>query len=485
MAPPATLTVIARNISRDAFTPILNSSLPTWNDQQANTYEPTEITNVLAQQAATLMDVVPLIHPVSSSGWSYRTRFFGPTLQCNIANSTEQRVFDNVTQTFESQNDTWVFADSKNTNFSELSKKLVWSSWCYFCPGNSPNGWSPTVFTYGNIYNPYITPQIWVQTSTSGIVCNSMNASFDITVSSIGGRQQITQNAISVVGNYELPFISVSDEETIISTQNTTSATGGERSIKWSPYLTHVYAIGALLSGTIALEDAVHGDASSREHWRTEGSSSVIFTGLVACDEIANGAWRNVTTLIQPTVAGAQAAFDNAFPSQPWMCRNRTLAAGIQDLANNISISYLSSLALSNLSAVPHLIITSDTDNFYEYHPLWLFISYGVALLFSAIATAIGFYALYVNGTSHSNSFSAIVATTRNPQLDTLMKGSSLGSDPMSTDNEKMKLKFGPLLSTPNDDQTKIVVGGCENTLHVAFGFEENIGALKKGAMYR
>lgn len=312
-----------------------------------------------------------------------------------------------------------------------------------------------------------------------------MNASFDITVSSIGGRQQITQNAITVIGNYELPFINISDEEITVSTQNTTSAKGGEQSIKWNPYLAHLYALGALLSGNIKLDDAVHGDASSREHWLTEESSSVVFTGLVACDEIANSAWRNVTTLIQPTIAGAQSTFDNTFPSQPWMCRNRTLAAGIQDLANNISISYLSSLALSSLSAFPHLIVTSDTDNFYEYHPLWLFISYGVALFFSAIATVIGFYALYVNGASHSTSFSAIVATTRNPQLDVLLKGSSLGADPMMTDKEKTRLRFGPLLSTPNEAESKITGAGREEPPHVAFGFEENVGTLRKGEIYK
>jgi len=480
--------VIARNISREGFVPILDSSLPTWNAQKTDIYEATEVTNVLAQQAATVIDVVPLSNPVSSSGWSYRVQFFGPTLQCNIANSTEQRVFDNVTQTFESQNDTWTFSGMTSKNFTGVSKKLVWSSWCYWCPSTTPNTWSPTVLTYGTVYKPYVTPQLWVQTATSGIVCNSVNATFDVTVSSIGGRQEVIQNSVTILGTYNTPYISISDSEVTAATSTSISAKGGERSVKWSPFFAHLYAMGALLSGTISLVDSTRADDASNPRWVTSGSSNLIFTGLLACNEIANSPWKNVTSLVISDRASAAKAYENTFPAQSWMCRNQTLAAGIQDLANNITISYLSSQALSNFTT-SQLIETSDTDNFYQYHPLYLVVSYGVGLFFAAFAALVGFYALYVNGVSHSTSFSAFVATTRNPELDLLLKGASLAADPMKTDVEETKLRFGALMSGRGEIKSATVeqglVGGSHEAPHVAFGFEGNVATLKKGGLYR
>ena len=76
------------------------------------------------------------------------------------------------------------------------------------------------------------------------------------------------------------------------------------------------------------------------------------------------------------------------------------------------------------------------------------------------------------NRVSRSTSFSAMIATTRNPQLDRLVEGSSLRALSLEKEMRETKLKFGELMG---DGRVKE---------HVGFGFEENILNLGKGGTY-
>jgi hypothetical protein len=105
----------------------------------------------------------------------------------------------------------------------------------------------------------------------------------------------------------------------------------------------------------------------------------------------------------------------------------------------------------------------------YHYSPKYLLISYGIGLLFSLISAVFGLYAFYTNGVVHSTSLSAIIATTRNPDLDVLAEGHSLGALPLSEKMRNVKLRFGAMK------------GEMER---VALGREENVVGLKKGGVY-
>jgi hypothetical protein len=59
VAPPATLTVRAKNLTSEAFIPKLNYSLPSW-DVSPGVWEATSVTNRVALQSAFSLDVVPL-----------------------------------------------------------------------------------------------------------------------------------------------------------------------------------------------------------------------------------------------------------------------------------------------------------------------------------------------------------------------------------------------------------------------------------------
>jgi hypothetical protein len=97
----------------------------------------------------------------------------------------------------------------------------------------------------------------------------------------------------------------------------------------------------------------------------------------------------------------------------------------------------------------------------------------------AAVVTAIiimiaGFYALWSNGISHSSSFSGIICTTRNKDLDDWAKGHYLGSEPLDKSIAKQKLQYG-LLAFDGDKE------GMGDARHAAFGFPGNVVRLRKG----
>ena len=71
-------------------------------------------------------------------------------------------------------------------------------------------------------------------------------------------------------------------------------------------------------------------------------------------------------------------------------------------------------------------------------------------------------------------------------ELDSLSTRSSLGADPRKVDLQNTRLKLGPLLNPIDEPRNKGEVYGhvTDDVPHVAFGFEENVGKLRKGALY-
>ncbi|KAF7853649.1 hypothetical protein EAF04_010640 [Stromatinia cepivora] len=494
VAPAATLTIVARNISEEVRLPVLDFTKAIWNNSMDGEWNAVLVTNTIAINTASNIDVLGLSRQVAGSEWSYTLQFYGPSIKCNEPNSTQQTVFDSITKYYEQEN-IFTYSDQNdnraNTTFDVGSGKIVYASWSSWYASGTPN-YVDLPRPLAEQVSPY--PQLWIQTSTSELVCTAVNASFNIAVSYVDGVQYITQQDIKIIGDYDISYVSIGSIEsgTTVTDSNgviTTSATGATVEILWSEYVPHMYALGAILGGNITLQDTTLTNSQNVEQYSRYGATNILGTGLMACEEIANTPFKNESSYL---IRDPSSTFSNTFTSttQPWLCRNRTLARGIEDLANNITISYLSSPDLTSNGNLQN-IVTSNTNNYYVYHPFWLLISYGLAILFSFIAVVVGVYAMHSNGVVHSNSFSAIVAATRNPELDECLGRSSLGADPLQMDVENRRLKFGPML-----DQT--ITGDLKDTSresegqwqvdekipHVAFGLEQNVGQLRKGELY-
>jgi hypothetical protein len=117
------------------------------------------------------------------------------------------------------------------------------------------------------------------------------------------------------------------------------------------------------------------------------------------------------------------------------------------------------------------------TRNIYTYKASNLLLSYGLTAFFAVLAVVIGLDALHANGVQHSTSFSSILFTTRNPELDKIAAGQSLGTKPLPREIRDRKLMFGTIDGSGEK-------GTHRGIKHIAFGLDGAVGQLRKGGAY-
>jgi hypothetical protein len=472
IAPPATLSVIPENITARVPVPVLDVSAPGWG--------PWNGPSSSALQSVAGIDVVPLPRPVGSQDWSYDLNFFGPSVQCRSPNKTEQAMFDRLNERREREEYIFVAAqmDDKiwntrtmmsnyiitnpNTTYGNNSGSwLLYSAWSSYIDETAKYKTSDSSLEATILPDYYHS--IFLQTSTSSAICSAVNASFDITIASVRGRQQIIQQNITYLSLIPPPVnnpVPPNDREEWYKQVNTTTM-----------YNYQFTDLASVVNGNIVFQAEYWG------YWDLKLQIDPSSRGFIACDDIQTSPFMDAFKRGY-IVDGKERVYQNLLgiqlSSEPWQCRNRSLLRYIEDLSNNITISYLSSSELTNSDTTFRSLITSDTVNVYLYRPLFLLLSYGIGLLAVIISVLIGLYSVHVNGVSHSNVFSSIIATTRNKDLDILMSGASLGAAPLAEDIKGTRLKFGPLVGKEENEKVD----------HVAFGIEGTVGILKRDEPY-
>lgn len=98
-----------------------------------------------------------------------------------------------------------------------------------------------------------------------------------------------------------------------------------------------------------------------------------------------------------------------------------------------------------------------------------------VSLLSASFAATIGFYSFYANEVTHSTSFSAVIATTRDSDLDSLIKVASLGAEPPGIKVIGGKKRFGVLQDTTQRKEPLQV------RPHIAFGLASTVTSIVRG----
>lgn len=212
-----------------------------------------------------------------------------------------------------------------------------------------------------------------------------------------------------------------------------------------------------LLTGSISPAEGIYRDysksgesSSYTESSCNKGPKELLSTTLAYCpefDPLYNGTGRR---------------------ENPTMCRNGTLLKAIEDLSLNVTLSLLSSPDLSGNTTATVKFFTAV--NRYSYNRQNLALAYGVGIFVALVGISIGAYSYFTNGYSASMSFSSIIFTTRNPDLDKISEGRCLPALPLGPELGKIKLRYGMLRS---EDRV-----GHE---HAAFGFSSTIRELKKG----
>ncbi|KAK6333421.1 hypothetical protein TWF718_011234 [Orbilia javanica] len=161
---------------------------------------------------------------------------------------------------------------------------------------------------------------------------------------------------------------------------------------------------------------------------------------------------------------------------------NDEIKASIKGLAEQLSLNYsMSLLAFSDLGARQ---LTTANCTVTTFHNVWkydktnLIISYTIGSFVALVSLVIGAIALRRNGIVSEMSFSQIVATTRNPELDKMMQGNSLGrSDLKPRTLYGERIRMGEL----KEQDTALLASGAA---HTAFGRPDNVIAIRRQGYY-
>ncbi|GKU09518.1 unnamed protein product [Fusarium langsethiae] len=111
-----------------------------------------------------------------------------------------------------------------------------------------------------------------------------------------------------------------------------------------------------------------------------------------------------------------------------------SMADTLEELFTNVTISLFSnSEFLQNDTAASYGPVTHlSAQNAFSYEPRNLFIAYGIGILFSFIVVIYGLLCIKSASASYANSFSTILRTTRNPDLDTVVPtAETSGAEPL------------------------------------------------------
>jgi hypothetical protein len=142
-----------------------------------------------------------------------------------------------------------------------------------------------------------------------------MNAEFDIGFEDINGTQTVIQNNVTYINKW-VSFESESNYRGVMA------------------------AIGPMLYGNITMvpHSCDIGNGTIGECYSLSGSSSsVLQTGIAACEEFEDSWWARNIDLLNETHIQTPLSFG----TQSWMCRNGSVARALEDLAVNVTIGLL------------------------------------------------------------------------------------------------------------------------------------------------
>ena len=402
--PPGTLTVVTRDVTRifNVSMPALDwNSVDPWVLDSYLPREPSKRVTAIASQTAQNMVVLPLSPPAANASYTLKVR--GPFLQCNPANSSQVPYFEDYKESL-LEGPLFVTASNWNTPIRSTfrcgdAEMLMFSA---FDPSlGGPQGWLGNSYsdeTNSNgpdEYNAWavdfpvnasgyyevdsddqadgqvVPRQIWVQTSNESIVCTMGNATRDVTFGFMEGTQTIAYGDLE---DFEPVFV-----PRLMSSPLALNVTAEQFT-----YVAAYVAMTSMISGNASIQLMPNETSNSSDTiivdnfsltFLMDSSSRSLVTGLVACDEFVHSFWQEHPIVSDPVLqcnvlncsisengsiqscpqtpqnwtgpplgqlAPPETVTNTVFNSPAWMCRNRTLARAMEDLATNITISMMS-----------------------------------------------------------------------------------------------------------------------------------------------
>ncbi|QPC69321.1 hypothetical protein HYE68_000073 [Fusarium pseudograminearum] len=177
------------------------------------------------------------------------------------------------------------------------------------------------------------------------------------------------------------------------------------------------------------------------DHWTTKGAylSLMNAMGQLVLGTIINFGSSNTTNAVQTLIRSSSLmdtnemyGFKKGRPES--MKRNTSMSDALEDLFANLTISLFSHPRfLQNSSAVSHVPVTySSAQNEFSYEPRNLLVAYGVGLFLAWAIVIVGLLCIKSASASYGSSFSTILRTTRNPDIDKIVPvAETTGAEPL------------------------------------------------------
>ncbi|KAF2746517.1 hypothetical protein M011DRAFT_487283 [Sporormia fimetaria CBS 119925] len=389
--------------------------------------------NRLTVGTASRMDILPM--PAVAPNTTYQHIFKAPSLKCEKATGGR---LDNITAIWNATEKAiqgsagayvkYVALDVAESylntyNATEVVEACIMGTRDRYCSSNLDGS------TDG--------PAIWGRLDgEDAITCAIYNTTFTLNLTSSGDVQSIS----SMTFEWAEKSAEISPQNRIAKylSRNLATLLSG--------------AIGAVMSGPVG-------------HSGDSGMASLVTQKTRIMDTALIGL---VSTAFRGTWGGPLAELPEADRA---LAGNRTLGEMIEELSRNQTLSLFSSERFweSKENSIIANVTQIQPITIYEYQPRNLIMTYAIAIAVSAACVILGLRALWLNGVSHDNSFSSIVATTRSSLLDHITLGHSLGATPVPRPIAETKLRFGELQR--------------DGVSRVGFGMDDETMPLRKGQM--
>ncbi|KAH8892357.1 hypothetical protein GQ53DRAFT_619752, partial [Thozetella sp. PMI_491] len=241
----------------------------------------------------------------------------------------------------------------------------------------------------------------WAANTT--LECGLYNASYAVNFTFVNGQQNVT------VENKIREGVSSSQAQTICPELNGIPCTGDA-----TAYVAIMDSLGMILQGYIS----------------------------VAADETFDPVNTQITRSVMIETTEMQYLEQPYLKTAGLSIANMTMAMALEDIVLNTTLSLFSdAYFLQNSTLAPMRPITVNTSqNAYVYSPRNLFIAYGLGFLFATAVVAVAFFLIWASGNSFGASFSVILRTTRNPELDEVVGTETQGALPMSKELGRRQL---------------------------------------------
>ncbi|KAK0103699.1 hypothetical protein ONS95_005707 [Cadophora gregata] len=405
--------------------PLLPDTVEGLNDTNNFFVGPRTIISRLSSATATTGQIQSIYPPFTNS--SYSLQFFGPTVKCEEANSTQAGIIDRLLK---------LKMSHSRDNFSEQT-----SAYFGFVPNEYIiNGGEVTDIATVNeisdirMQRPANTSsnQLWTtyqryvwdsignrSTVVHHTVCRLFNASYDVNFDFQAGNQIIQKNTeLGILNEIKYP---ADDPQT-----PTNYAAHSYTAFMWVVTDQLVGSMGFWIDNTTNRKFS--SISTPIEHNSLLGS-----VDLDPFFDYNDALYRQNSTTANKTMSDQRREDKD-------LAKNKTLNALIEELSFNVTISFMSSNLLS--PKVNTTVLRTTTLNVYTYKSTSLFLAYGLAILTSLLANILGIIAYISNGSAHDRNFSAILGATRERELSHLFDEKNHGILPVPKPTKMTLLKF-------------------------------------------